>query len=157
MSTRSSAAALLAAVFFAGVAGTLGVLRVVENRPVPVEREMLGPEQLPRQGLRGRPGGPGPGSLRELARMEFTERLAERLGLSQDQRTRLEAVMEERREKTEALMESVVPALRSQTDSLQAEIEAILTDEQRAIYRRFAEEGRDRFRGRRRPGQQPPS
>jgi Spy/CpxP family protein refolding chaperone len=89
--------------------------------------------------------------------MEFTERLAERLDLTEEQRTRLETVMEERRRKTEALMESVVPALRSQTDSLQLEIEAILTEEQRAIYRRFAEEGRDRFRGRRRPGQRPPS
>ena len=145
MSTKSSAAALLAAVFFAGVAGTLGVLRIVEHREEPAAwapRNRPGPERFP-----GRMPGGAPGPFSELARMEFTERLADRLELTEDQRTRLEEVMDARRERTEELMRTVLPLLRGQTDSLQAEIEDILTPEQLETFRAF--EDRARFRGRR--------
>ncbi|MGI9628380.1 MAG: hypothetical protein ACR2QM_16215, partial [Longimicrobiales bacterium] len=100
MSTKFSAAALLAAVFFAGVAGTLGVLRVVEHQDgSPEMRERVGRRGgvLGGSGSRGgtdRDGGRrfGPGfSGSELASMELSERLADRLELTDEQRVQVEA------------------------------------------------------------------
>ncbi len=120
MNRKSSAVALLAAVFFAGVAGTLAVLRVVEHRDV---------------------AGVGP-PRRTAQHMTAT------LGLSDDQRTRIEQAMARRREAADEAMSRVLPALRSQMDSLNAEIEAILDDEQRAAFRDYLRDDRERFRRR---------
>lgn len=155
MSTRSSAAAVLAAVFFAGVAGTLGVLRVVEHQDAgtPEMRERFGRRPGGSGGPRGGSGRGGdlrvgPGFPRpELAPMEFTERLADRLQLTDEQRVRVEAAMERRRKVAEEAMEEVFPRLRSQMDSLQTEIEEILSEEQIEAFRRF-QAGGERFRRR---------
>ncbi|MGI9628171.1 MAG: hypothetical protein ACR2QM_15165 [Longimicrobiales bacterium] len=156
MSTRSSAAALLAAVFFAGVAGTLGVLRVVEHQDSSpetserFERRGGGPEGIGSRGGSGRDGGRrfGTGfSGSELASMELSERLADRLKLTDEQRVQVEAAMERRRKVAEETMEQVFPRLKSQMDSLQTEIEEILNEEQIEAFRRF-QAGGDRFRRR---------
>ncbi|NNF27687.1 MAG: hypothetical protein HKN73_10750 [Gemmatimonadetes bacterium] len=149
MSTKYSAVAMLAAVFFAGIASTLAVLRVVENRHVPswVDGDRRPP--LNRAPFARGPGGPG--GLAELARMELSDRLAQRLGLSDEQRAALDTIMERRRQQAQALMGEFMPRLQGQTDSLQAEIEAVLTPEQREVFREFARGDRERFR-RRRPG-----
>lgn len=149
MKATHSAVAVLAAVFFAGIASTLAVLRVVEHRDVP------GWEERARRPLQNRPsfpGGPGgPGGLGELARMELSDRLAERLGLSDEQRVALDSIMERRRRQAQALMREFMPRLEGQTDSLQSEIEAVLTPEQQEVFREFSRGDRERFR-RRRPG-----
>lgn len=154
MTAKASATALLAAVFFAGVAGTLGVLRVLEHQ------EATTAEFRGRDGGRsGGPGGPrggpsrGGSSLRpgfggpELAPMMFTERLADRLQLTEEQRVRVEEAMDRRRKVTEEAMAEVFPRLRSQMDSLQSEIEEVLTEEQIEAFRRFQDDG-GRFRRR---------
>ncbi len=145
MKTRYAALAVLAAVFFAGIASTLAVLRVVEQRDRPAwEMRDRGFRDRPLQGPRV-----GPGGLPELARMDISERLADRLGLTEEQRSQLDSIMERRRREAETLMQEFMPRLRSQTDSLQGEIEEVLTEDQRAIFREFTREGRERFRGRR--------
>ncbi|MDH3223928.1 MAG: hypothetical protein OEO23_09440 [Gemmatimonadota bacterium] len=147
MRTRYAALAVLAAVFFAGIASTLAVLRVVEHRDRPAwEMRDRGFRDRPLPGARN-----GPGGLPELARMDISERLANRLGLTEDQRAQLDSIMERRRREAETLMQEFMPRLRSQTDALQREIEGVLTEEQQAIFREFTREGRERFRGRR-PG-----
>jgi len=155
MNTKYSAAALLAAVFFAGIAATLGVLRVVEHGQEPAASAFQRPFRGG-PGIRG-PGGGGPRGpgfgIPEFARMEFTERLAQRLELSDDQRVYIESVMEQRQQLAAEAMESVLPRLKSQMDSLQLEIEGVLTPEQAQIFREFSARGQDRFLrgGRRRP------
>lgn len=149
MNARYSAVAVLAAVFFAGIASTLAVLRVVENRDVPSweDRDRRPPVNRPPFAR----GSGAPGGLAELARMELSDRLAERLGLSDEQRAALDTIMERRRRQAQALMREFMPRLQGQTDSLQAEIEGVLTPEQQEVFREFARGDRERFR-RRRPG-----
>ena len=169
MTSRWSAAALLAAVFFAGIAATLATLRVVEHRRAPAWES--GPPQLwrgePPPGRMGRTGsrmGVQPFVDRagaELARARVTERMALRLGLTDDQRDRIEAAMERSRITAQERMNEVVPWLRSRMDSLNAEIEEILDPGQRERFRAFLLEDMERFRQRRgrpearRPGMTP--
>ncbi len=155
MSRRSSAVALLAAVFFAGAATTLAVLRVVEHRSgSPWEPRLRAfwrgeappgrADRLP--GLRGAP------PFMELARTRVTEHMTRALGLSDEQRSRIEDMLERRRLATQEAMNRILPGLRSQMDSVNAEIEAILTPEQRTAFREYLREDRERFR---RGGQRP--
>ena len=151
MSRRSSAIALLAAVFFAGVATTLALLRVSERRGGPG----FGP--TPAAFWRGEqprnrpvaphdfPGGP---SFMELARTRVTEHMTETLGLTEEQRGRIEDALDRRRAAAEEAMNRVLPMLQSQMDSLNAEIEGVLTEEQRSAFRDYLREDRERFRRR---------
>ena len=156
MSGRSTALALLAAVFFAGVATTLGVLRVVENRREPAAmdaRPAFRGES--RQGPPRRPVSLGESRrFMELARMQVTEHMTEAMDLTEEQRLRIEAAMDRSRLAGQEAMAEVLPLLQAQMDSLQAEIERILTPEQREAFQEFRREDRDRFRrgGGRRPG-----
>ena len=149
MNAKYSAVAVLAAVFFAGIASTLAVLRVVEYRDGPAWEERSRRPPMNRPPFDGRPGGPG--GFAEMARMELSDRLAERLGLSDEQREALDEIMERRRQRAEDLMREFMPRLEGQTDSLRAEIEAVLTPEQQEVFREFSRRDRERFR-RRRPG-----
>ena len=149
MSRRSSAIVLLAAVFFAGAATTLALLRVAERRggPGPPAAAFWRGEQ-PRGrtiGSRDFPGGP---PFTELARTRVTEHMTETLGLTDEQRSRIEEAFDRRRAAAEEAMNRVLPTLQSQMDSLNAEIEGILTEEQRAAFRDYRREDRERFRRR---------
>lgn len=152
MSRKSSAIALLAAVFFAGAATTLAVLRVVDHRGGPgwdFERRAVWQGERPsrppaRPGELARGGSP----FMELARTRVTDRMARVLDLSDEQRARIEEAFERRRIASQEAMNEVLPRLRSQMDSINAEIERILTPEQRDAYRRFLREDRERFRRR---------
>lgn len=152
MNRKSSAIALLAAVFFAGVATTLAVLRVADNRGGPgwnsQRRAVWQGERPPRPSTR--PGDlPRAGSpFMELARTRVTDRMARVLELSDEQRIQIEEAFERRRVASQEAMNEVLPRLRSQVDSINAEIERILTPEQRDAYRRYLREDRERFRGR---------
>ncbi len=148
MSRRAYAIALLAAVFFAGAATTLALLRVAERRGGPG----FGPPaaafwrgEQPRgraMGSRSFPGGP---PFAELARTRVTQHMTETLGLTDEQRTRIEDALDRRRAAAEAAMDGVLPMLQSQMDSLDAEIEAILDEEQRAAFRDYRSRDRERF------------
>lgn len=151
MSRRSSAIVLLVAVFFAGAATTLALLRVAERRGGP----WFGPPaaafwrgEQPRGrtiGSRDFPGGP---PFTELARTRVTEHMTETLGLTEEQRSRIEEAFDRRRAAAEEAMNRVLPTLQSQMDSLNAEIEGILTEEQRSAFRDYQREDRERFRRR---------
>ena len=74
------------------------------------------------------------------------ERFADDLGLTDEQRARIDPILEEMREQMSDLFEPVRPAYRDLVDSTRARIEAILTPEQVADYRELLERryGRDR-------------
>ena len=74
--------------------------------------------------------------------------MAETLGLTDEQRSRIEDALDSRRAATEEAMSRVLPSLRSQMDSVNAKIERILTTEQRAAFREYQREDRERFRRR---------
>jgi len=151
MSRRSSAIAVLAAVFFAGVATTLALLRVAERRGEPG----FGPPpaafwrgEQPRGRAIGSRDFPGGSSFTELARTRVTEHMTETLGLTDDQRSRIEDAFDRRRAAAEEAMNRVLPTLQTQMDSLNAEIEGILTEEQRESFRDYLRHDRERFRRR---------
>ena len=92
--------------------------------------------------------------------------MASALELTDEQRDAIEDAMERSRIAAQEAMAEVLPRLRSRLDSLHAEIDGILTEEQREAFRKFRREDRDRFRreGRRwfrgpgpRPSPPPPS
>ncbi len=151
MSRRSSAIAVLAAVFFAGAATTLALLRVAERRgetgfgPPPAAFWRAEQPRGRAIGSRDFPGGP---SLTELARTRVTEHMTETLGLTEEQRSRIEDAFDRRRAAAEEAMNRVLPTLQTQMDSLNAEIEGILTDEQRESFRDYLRHDRERFRRR---------
>jgi Spy/CpxP family protein refolding chaperone len=60
----------------------------------------------------------------------------ERLGLSDDQRARITAILERTRPRTDSVMREVMPRLRAITDSAEAEINTVLTAEQRERFER---------------------
>jgi len=148
MNRRATAAALLAAVFFAGATVTLGVLRIMENRSEGYAREdTRSRESDQRPELARRPGGlRGPTEFDQLARIQITDRMARSLRLSDEQREQIDAAMERSRVAAQQVMEGVLPRLRSQMDSLQIEIDGILTEDQRAAFREFQRQDRERFR-----------
>ena len=154
MNTKSSAVALLAAVFFAGIATTLATLRVVEHQERAERMEMRRPFPGP-DGQRGersqrfrRPpdGRGGPPPFAELAGMVISERLAEELGLTEEQRAQVDEIMERRRAVSEEVMREFLPRLRSQMDSLTLEIESILTEEQVEAFKESRGSERERYR-----------
>lgn len=152
MNRKSSAIALLAAVFFAGAATTLAVLRVVDHRGGPgwdwERRAVWQGERPPRPSARPGDLPRGGSPFMELARSRVTDRMARVLELSDEQRAQIEEAFERRRIASQEAMNEVLPRLRSQMDSINAEIERILTPEQRDAYRRFLREDRERFRRR---------
>ena len=155
MSGRTVAAVVLAAVFFAGAATTLGVLRLLDHRhepyaasgrpPFPDDPRLRGG---PRAGdARGpRPFFGEPHRLTDVARMRVTNRMARAVGLSDDQRAAIDSAMERSRAAAQEAMAEVLPQLQSRLDSLHAEIDMILSEEQRATFREFRRQDRDRFR-----------
>jgi len=74
--------------------------------------------------------------------------LFERLDLTPDQKTQVDAIMERRRVEMDAFWKQQGPALRAIYDSTRVEIRALLTPEQRALDDKFMAERRDHFKGR---------
>lgn len=153
MSRRFAALALLAAVFLAGVAATLGTLRIVESRAGTEESSVFRPDDRD-----GRPRRPPDGRLQgandsrrwtEVARLLVSERLTSAIGLSEEQVDGINRALERNQAASQAVWADVLPELQSQRDSLEAEIGRILTPEQRARFERILSSDRDRFlRGR---------
>jgi len=155
MSSRSIAAIVLAAVFFAGAATTLGVLRLVEHQREPYAafgRPPFPDDPRPRGGERpGSPRMPRPlfdrsGRYTEMARTRVTDRMARALQLTGEQREAIEAAMDRQHLAAQQAMADVLPRLHGFLDSLHAEIDGVLTEEQREAFREFRRQDRDRFR-----------
>ena len=153
MNRRWTAALVLAAVFFAGAAATLGVLRIVEH-----QGDRSG-EYFDRTGSRDsrpdrprsdrsrpdRPGGSrGERPWSELARLRVTERLTRTLDLTEAQVEDIREAMDRHQADAQEVWDDVLPVLAAQRDSLDAEFERILTPEQHEEFLRFLRADRER-------------
>lgn len=66
--------------------------------------------------------------------------LLDRLDLTQDQRARIDTILERRRAQTDRFWTEAGPTLEAITDSTRAEIRAVLTPEQRELHDRLRRE-----------------
>ncbi len=158
MNRKWTAALMLAAVFFAGAAVTLGILRIAEHRG-----DRPG-EYFDRTGSRDfrpdrpwgdrsrpdRPGGSrGDRSWSELARVRVTDRLVGTLDLTDEQVDAIREAMDRHQADAQQVWDDILPVLAAQRDSLDAEFERILTPEQHKRFLRFLRDDRERgLRGR---------
>lgn len=120
-SSKSRVALLLAITFLAGVAAG-----VAADRALGVGSAGDVAKQAEADDRRGRHG-----------RGTTIERFADELGLTQEQRARIDPILEHTRERMSELFEPVRPAYRELVDSTRAQIEAVLTPEQVTEYRRL--------------------
>ena len=122
------AAAVLALVFLAG--GLAGAaIALFARRPALPHERMLERVHLPEvPPAPGAPGGP-----------VFYKRLGDEfgaeLGLEDEQARRVDSLMHIQRQKADSLLESMGPRLKALMDSTNADIESVLTEEQRARFR----------------------
>jgi len=153
MSRKSVAALVLAAVFFAGVAVTLGVMRIVDHRGDDYGRyfDRTGARDIRSDrpwGERSRPGRPGGGRderpWSELARLRVTDRLVRMLDLTDEQVEGIREAMARHQSDAQGVWEEVLPVLAAQRDSLNAEVGRILTPEQYERFQRFLNADRER-------------
>ena len=132
MNSKASAVAVLVAVFFAGVLSTLGVQRFTESdRDGPRYRTEANHDQRDRH----RRGGD-----------RALDHLSHELDLSEEQRETVGAIMKRRWEITSELMREIEPRLRQQMDSVNAEIEEVLSEDQAARFREIMDKERRRYR-----------
>ena len=155
MSGRTAAAVVLAAVFFAGAATALGVLRLLDHRHEPYAASGRPPfpdDFRPRAGERdGDARGPRrffgePRRYTDVVRIRVTDRMARALQLTDEQRAAIDEAMERSRVAAQEAMAEVLPRLQGRLDSLHAAIDRILTEQQREAFREFRRQDRDRFR-----------
>src|SRR4029078_13288845 len=80
--------------------------------------------------MRRPPGPPPPGPHPP----PFTREMESRLGLSDDQRKKIHAILEDSREKADAIRRELRPKLESQLDATRKQIAEALTPEQRKTF-----------------------
>ncbi|MFC1660786.1 hypothetical protein ACFL3S_04855 [Gemmatimonadota bacterium] len=146
---KMAAAALLVSVFVAGALAGFAVFRFSEARSPAQPRGGKPPGGPPGMMMRpmmtpGDSGSPFVG----MAPMWITDRLSERLGLTDDQREKIQEIMDGRRSHASRVLDDLGPVLQAQLDSMQADIRDVLTPEQRERFDEFQREGRDVFRRR---------
>lgn len=116
---------LIGAVFLAGGVGGVALDRLV-LQPNMATLDRVGPPA-------GRPrGGPPPFALLTEGVPPFLESL----GLTSQQRVQVRQVLAQVRPEVDSLTRLTLPRMRVLTDSVQRQLFAILTDEQRALLRR---------------------
>ncbi|MEZ4649330.1 MAG: hypothetical protein R3E97_11230 [Candidatus Eisenbacteria bacterium] len=130
---KSQALFLLFAVFaigvFAGVAGT----RLLSTPQGPPQKKPPKHEHPDRPGL--------------------PPHLTEKLSLTSEQETQIDEILQRSQSRTDAIFEEFMPRVRATTDSVRAEIRAILTPEQQKTFDEMEPPFRDGpFPGRRPPG-----
>lgn len=150
MSRRFAAIALLSAVFLAGVAATLGALRIYEHQTDSDRSSVFRPDTRDRRPPRSpddRPQGRNDSRRwTEMTRLLVSERLVRTLDLTEEQVSEINLALDRNQESAQAVWADVLPVLQSQRDSLEAEIGRILTPEQRDRFDRILRSDRDRFR-----------
>lgn len=131
-SSRSRVALLLAITFLAGMAAGVAADRALGVRAAgDVTKQAEADDRRERHG-----------------RGTTIERFADELGLTQEQRARIDPILEDARERMSELFEPVRPSYRALVDSTRARIETILTPEQVAEYRRLLDREYGRGHGR---------
>jgi hypothetical protein len=170
-----TAAAMLFSVFAAGILGGLAVSEL--RSPEPELRGGRGPGGQDGRGFGGGPGGfgdgrqgggrggpdrgpgrggpGGPGGMSGRVPL-LPPGVLDRLSLTEAQRASVDEIIQRRNGLTEAMLREVYPKLRTQVDSANIEIRALLTPDQQAEFDRLREEmrfpqggGRGRPRGER--------
>lgn len=117
------AAAVLAVTFLAG--GLAGAaIALVARRPLPHDVMM---ERIHLPEIPPAPGAPGGAVFYKRLGNEF----GEELGLDEEQGARVDSLMEIQRQKADSLLGAMEPRLKALMDSTNADIEALLSDEQR--------------------------
>jgi hypothetical protein len=133
--SRLLAGAILLAVFAAGAFGGAALTIAFRSNPHGLrheERVLVGPH-----------GGALPGDPGGMVYLRTREPLDAELGLDDEQRERVQLLMEEQARKAEQLMTDMEPRMKALMDSTNAAIEAVLTPEQRERFQRMREERRD--------------
>lgn len=127
--SRTRVALLLLLTFVAGMAAGVAADRQFGSPPAEATKQADEDDRRDRRG-----------------RGTTIERFADELGLTSEQRARIDPILEDMRERMSDLFEPVRPAYRDLVDSTRARIEAVLTPEQVAAYRELLERryGRDR-------------
>ncbi len=115
--SRARVTSLLLLTFAAGAAAGIAV-----------DRHLLDGGREP--ALRGQSGSRGETTI---------ERFADDLGLTAEQRARIQPILEDTRKRMTEVFDEVRPAYRELVDSARARIEAVLTPEQVASYRELLE------------------
>ena len=111
---------------------------------------------LDRSVLRHRPHGMPPFPPPPQHEREFRDRMSREIGLSPDQRRRVDSLMDEQISEIRDIRAEVQPRLDSVVSQTRREIEAILTPEQREKARAMARRGMDRRGDRPGPPGPPP-
>lgn len=131
---------LLVAVYVTGLVSGVVVLRLVEPE---------GPSAWPEPWARPMRPAPGTGPLNGRPEPGFSVGvLAQRLDLSPDQVVAVDEIVERRRDAMTGLMSSLRPAMEAEFARMDAEIRAVLTDEQRAAFDEFIDARFESFGGR---------
>lgn len=81
------------------------------------------------------------------------ERFADELGLTQEQRSRIEEILSRHREEMHEMWSEIRPRFRRMVDSARADIEAVLSEEQVEQYRRLLRREHEEYEARH--GKQP--
>ncbi len=103
------------------------------------------------------PRGPRPPMMRDLVR-----RMESRLELTEEQKTKVENIVEASQERMRTLMDGMRPKFETESESMRLEIEALLSNDQKATFDKIFEHrgkrprgGNGRGSGRRGPGGNP--
>jgi len=136
---KMAAAALVISVFVAGLVGGAATMNILRNRPrpgFPMEGGPGAPPGMDAPWFAMRDSMPEPPTF---APMAIHEMLAERLNLSEDQREKVQALMEERQRRASNLMRELAEPLRAPLDSMNNDIRALLSPSQAEIFDEFVE------------------
>ena len=134
---RLAAAAIMSTLFVAGgVAGGAIVYALEQGDAAESGRPDL--REGDRSGYAGRGGGrwggDRPGDPRAFMESRALDEMAKHLGLTETQRTSVEAIFERQRTWASRVMADIGPRMRALLDSANAEIRQTLTEEQQAVF-----------------------
>ncbi len=145
--SRGLVIAVLVAIFLGGILGGIAVDRTLlhgrgDHRP---PRGMMGGPGGPGDlGGPGGPGGPGrPMDPERRAEMQkhMVERLARELNLTEDQRAKVAEMIPRHMAAFDSLRQSMAPQLKGLLDTLNADMERVLTPEQVDQWRKMRRHG----------------
>ena len=145
--SRGLVSAVLVAIFLGGILGGIAVDRTLlhgrgDHRP---PRGMMGGPGGPGDlGGPGGPGGPGrPMDPERRAEMQkhMVERLARELNLTEDQRAKVAEMIPRHMAAFDSLRQSMAPQLKGLLDTLNADMERVLTPEQVDQWRKMRRPG----------------
>ena len=91
-----------------------------------------------------RPRGPQAGPPHPPIPLPFTREIEVRLGLSEDQKARIHAILRESRDEADAIRRELRPRLEGHLEATRERIGAVLTPEQRAKFEELVREDRRR-------------